>query len=310
MPDMERYRSNRARLILFSKGIAMGIADIIPGVSGGTVALISGIYDHLILALNSVRLGHILSLLNLALFFGSQQRRSKALRELSEIQWSFLLSLISGIFLAVIVMSRIIPFFIDNYPFHTFSYFFGLILFSLSIPYSRMDKRPTEFVLFIIFAAVTFFITGNQELFQGSLNPGYVFFCGAVAICAMILPGISGAFILVILGEYKLILDALHERNIAVISIFLAGIIVGIFSFVRILKYALLRWHSPVMAALTGIMFGSLRKLWPLQYMEAGGELQKYILWGTGISLAGAATVYLLERLSVTLHDPEPPIES
>ena len=310
----------------------MGTADIIPGVSGGTIALISGIYDHFIIALSSPKISHIRDLfvfLWLVLRglpdLISASRRSQVTGgegwkevtgRLAEIHWSFLIPLLLGIFLGLVAMSQIIPFVMHTYPFLTFSFFFGLILFSLTIPYGMMRKAPLEFFVLALFSLCMFLLVGYSQLFDGSLHPLFLFGSGAVAICAMVLPGISGAFILVVLGEYALVLNAfrnvlhLHElaHNLRTMSFFAAGVLVGIFSFVRLLKYLLRHHHSVTMAALTGFMIGSLRKIWPFSYTPDGFTLSTTALWGLLAALIGAALVFALERISVAIGDPEPPI--
>lgn len=317
----------------------MGTADIIPGVSGGTIALISGIYDHLIQALSSPRLGHIRALLGLVwlclrhlnLLFNKERRYQLTQREdyrrftasLLEIQWAFLIPLLLGIVTALIVMSRVVPFLMSSYPFYTFSFFFGLIAFSVTIPFAMMRKAPLEFFTLVLLALGTFVLVGYTQLLEGSASPWYVFFSGAIAICAMILPGISGAFILVILGQYALVLSALRDTvdalrhfdlallgsKLPIVAVFVLGVVVGIFSFVRVLRYLLANHHSVTMAALTGIMLGSLRKLWPFAFRAEGFDLSGPTFAAIGIAIFGAVLVFGLERLSLKIGDPEPPVQ-
>ena len=310
----------------------MGTADIIPGVSGGTIALISGIYDHFILALSSPKLSHLRDLAVFALLVVrrmplllSSARRSEVTASpewkqvtsrLMEIQWSFLIPLLLGIMVGLVAMSQVIPFLMQTYTFLTFSFFFGLILFSLTIPFGMMRKAPLEFFVLVMFTLGMFLLVGYSQLFEGSLHPLFLFLSGAIAVCAMVLPGISGAFILVVLGEYALVLgtfrEVVHLNNLAVnlqtMGFFVAGVLVGVFSFVRLLRYLLRNFHSVTMAALTGFMVGSLRKIWPFSYNAGGFELSYLTLGGLVAAIAGAALVFGLERLSVVIADPEPPI--
>jgi len=135
----------------------------------------------------------------------------------------------------------------------------------------------------------------------------WIFFVASVAICAMILPGISGAYILVLFGEYQNILKALYERQLDIIFVFILGIVVGILSFVRLLKYLLQKYHSYTMAALTGFLVGSLNKIYPMKYIGHKPEV-KEILLAISIAIGGALLLYLLEKLSSKIGDPEPPV--
>lgn len=281
----------------------MGIADAIPGVSGGTIALISGIYEHLIMAIGSVKVHHVWTVPQILI----PSRRTHALRDLFSIHWSFLIPLLIGIATGILSVARIMPVLIREYPFYTFSFFFGLILFSIWIPFRAMDKKPREIVLLLIFGVLTFWVVGFKEHLSGSTALPYVFFSGAIAICAMILPGISGAYILVLLGEYDLILSALHEREFVIILVFIAGIITGILSFIQLLKLLLDRYHSLTMAALTGILIGSLRKLWPFDYIQENQVIPYAPFVALGLIVLGSLVIMLMERLSIRLKDPEPP---
>ncbi|MBE7437285.1 MAG: DUF368 domain-containing protein [Spirochaetales bacterium] len=303
MEHLARYKSWKERIILYSKGVAMGVADAIPGVSGGTIALISGIYEHLILAISSVRVHHAWTVPQIVL----PSRRKEALSDLLSIHWSFLIPLLAGIATGLLSVAGIMPILIRDYPFYTFSFFFGLILFSVWIPFRAMEKRPREILLLLLFAGLTFYVVGLDQYFSGSTALPYVFFSGAVAICAMILPGISGAYILVLLGEYDLILSALHEREFTIILVFIAGLLTGILSFIQLLKILLDRYHSLTMAALTGILVGSLRKLWPFDYIQENQVIPYAPLVALGLIVAGSLTIMVMEWLSIRLKDPEPP---
>lgn len=306
---MKSYSGLKNKVILYAKGFAMGSADIVPGVSGGTIALISGIYEHLIAALSSVGSRQIIATLMLIIFFWHKEKRSQALEQLKAVHWSFLIPLLLGIGTAILIMARIIPVLLENHPYETNAFFFGLILFSITIPFKKMHKNPVEFMLLLGFSIGAFILVGIEHNMSGSVHPAYVFITGAIAITAMILPGISGAYILLIFGQYKVILDALHHRQWQVIAVFMAGLIVGIFSFIRLLKYLLVRFHSYTMAALTGLMIGSLRKIWPPDYLSVPlNQISTHcILAGIGFAVAGMLLVYALEKVSTAIHDPEPP---
>ena len=385
----------RSQVFLYLKGIAMGGADIIPGVSGGTIALITGIYDRFISALSSIKAKHIVSLLKAISFF-NKEKQKQGIEELKQIPWGFLLVLVTGIASGLLGMSFIIPGLMQNYPFAIFSIFFGLIAFSITIPYRMMNHNIASHALILAFGIGTFFLVGlskvssaqvkitgsdaqetllrradqkggfaftnedieklpNQfnltyfskdkeklgeakiEKKEGRLNviansfkdfeltvkkskkKSYAFkiilsqlpnktlwfiaLSGALAICAMILPGISGAYILVMLGQYAFTLHSLKRalkgstEDLKVVAIFVAGILAGILTFVRIFKYLLKNYHSQTMAALTGIITGSLRALWPFSNADVDYEVTSLFTF-CGLVITGAAIVFLLEKLS------------
>ncbi len=286
-------------IVLYLKGLAMGAADIIPGVSGGTIALIAGIYEKLIEAISSVKLYHALDAARLLLFFYNPRIRESALRSLREIHWGFLITLILGILTSLLTMAKYMPWILNNYPYYAYSFFFGLILFSIQFPYRTIRHGAWEYILIIFFAALIFWLTGLRSV-EGSYNLLYVFMCGTVAITAMILPGISGSYILVLLGEYKLMLEALHRMDFVVIAVFVLGIIIGILTFIRFLNYLLKKHHSLTMASLTGIMVGSLGSIWPLKFVK--GPLPQMpgmlIIHGVLLALLGIFIIAALETLS------------
>ncbi len=265
---MQQYRELKAKVILSIKGLAMGTADIIPGVSGGTIALITGIYEDLIAAISAFKFEHIKNIFQL---FG--KNRNEAWQNIKALPWNFVLPLLVGILGAIAVMARIIPHLIETYPFYTYGFFFGLILFSLPIPFSHTEKRPLDVIVALIAAVAIFFLVGFTDQAYESDNLLYIFLSGAVAICAMVLPGISGAYILVLLGVYKKVVSAIKEviyqqstEHLLMVGVFISGVLVGIFSFVRLLKYLINHYQSITMAALTGLMLGSLRKLYPFEH--------------------------------------------
>lgn len=305
---LEEYKNPRSKAVLYGKGIAMGVADIIPGVSGGTIAFISGIYEHLLASINSARPVHALHALNLLLFFWNPEKRRASLQGLSEIHWNFLLPLIAGIATAILSMAKVIPYLMREYPVSMYSLFFGLIVCSIPIVAKHMQRDVKSIAFLVVFAAGMFVLMGDADHLQGSTDLWYVFISGAIAICAMILPGISGSYILVLMGQYLLILDALKNRDILIVGTFILGIAVGILSFTHLLKYLLKHYRSVTMAALTGIMVGSLRVIWPGNHVpEAGLSTPEFI--GAGlIMLLGAGVLLILNRASQALEDPDPPI--
>ncbi len=244
----------RAKTILFLKGVVMGIADVIPGVSGGTMALITGIYEELILALESFKPRIILDLL------GGKLGEFRA--GLKRVNYSFLVPLGLGIGLALLVGSQFVRYLLEHFPPYTYSFFFGLILASAGLLYFEITEVQTSAVITSIigvFAAIM--IVGVS---RGSLGHGLpvILVSGAIAVCAMILPGISGAFILLLLGQYEYILDSIGElpSSLPTLLVFALGAGVGIVVFSRALSFALGRWRSGTLGFLIGLMVGALRK--------------------------------------------------
>ncbi|PJF46863.1 MAG: DUF368 domain-containing protein [Chloroflexi bacterium] len=236
---------------LFLTGIVMGIADLIPGVSGGTMAFIMGIYEHLLSAIKAFDL-------NMLRLVG--QRRWGA--ALSSIPWGFLIPLGAGIGAAVISMAQVMRYLLEYQTVYLFAFFFGLIVASiLTVGATVKWSRGTTAAL-VVGAIAAYFIVGLVPL-KMPHDPITLFFSGAVAIMAMILPGISGSFILLILGQYAYVLDAVAELNPLPIFPVALGAAVGLAGFVRLLSWVMRNYHDIAVAALMGFMVGSLRKIWP-----------------------------------------------
>ena len=248
-------RTFSEHLNLFLKGVAMGTADIVPGVSGGTIAFITGIYESLLNAISSIKGKLILHAIRL-----------NFKKALSEIHLCFLVTLVSGIALAVISTVHFMHFLLTEHPVQTWSIFFGLITASILVVGHSIKNRFSNFPALMLGTLLAYGITGLIPLHTPEA-PWFIFFSGMVAICAMILPGLSGSFILLILGKYAFITAALRNplllENLEIILIFCAGCLIGILGFSRVLRYGLARWHDYTLAVLTGIMIGSMRKVWP-----------------------------------------------
>ncbi len=239
-------------IILALKGFCMGAADVVPGVSGGTMALIFGIYERLINAIRSLNLNFI------RLLFSMRFKEAFLSASLP-----FLLPLIIGILSAVVSLAKALSWLIYNHPVIIWSFFFGLVLSSIF----TVGKTIREWKLSSISAAgigavISFFLFGLIPLVTPNAQ-WFIFFSGFVAICAMILPGISGAYILVLLGKYHYILEAVNSRDLFTLFIFMSGALFGILTFVRIISWLLNKYHTITMAVLIGLMIGSLRRIWP-----------------------------------------------
>ncbi len=239
-------------LLLFAKGMAMGAADVVPGVSGGTIAFISGIYQELLDSIKSVNLTNVKLLLSHGpgTFWRS-------------INGTFLVVLFGGVLISIASLARIVSYCLENFPILIWSFFFGLIV--ASIIYILRQLPRLTIVEWIAIAVGTTIAMGISMLpaVAISASPTLVFASGALAICAMILPGISGSFILLLIGMYPIIIEAITEANMAVLGIFLVGCVCGLLAFARILSWLLHHFYSQTMGLLTGFLIGSLVIVWP-----------------------------------------------
>ncbi|WP_108423506.1 DUF368 domain-containing protein [Flagellimonas amoyensis] len=239
-------------IIITLKGMAMGAADVVPGVSGGTIAFISGIYEELITSINNIDLSLITVL------------RKEGIKAFwNKINGNFLLALFAGIFISVLSLAKFLSWLLENEPVLLWSFFFGLVVASVFFVGKEIKQwNLGTVVVFILGAVVAYFIT-ELPVSENTDSLPYLFMSGALAVCAMILPGISGAFILVLLGSYKTILDAVHERDIKIVLTVALGAIVGLLSFARLLKWMFNNYKNITLALLTGFILGSLNKIWP-----------------------------------------------
>ncbi|MFH1498225.1 MAG: DUF368 domain-containing protein [Verrucomicrobiota bacterium] len=241
---------NNLRIALI--GFCMGVADLIPGVSGGTVAFVCGIYDRLIEAIKCFDV----SLLRQVL--GGRFKEAWA-----RVPVVFLVSLGAGLLTAIFTLSKVLAALFKSHPVELWSFFFGLILGSIVLLTVETWKwRPKDAVAFVVATIATYWLVGLDAV-QTPATPLYLFVAGFIAISAMILPGISGSYLLVIMGKYQQVLDAVNSRDIASLAIFVAGIVAGILSLVRIVSWLLRKWRQTTLVALTGIMAGALRTVWP-----------------------------------------------
>lgn len=276
----------------FLHGLLMGGADIIPGVSGGTMALIVGVYEDLVAAISHIFTA-ALSLLRLDL--------ATVRDRLGQVKWGMLIPLVVGIGTALVVGATFIPGLLERYPVQCRAFFFGLIIGSLVIPWQRIvHPSSRDYLIAVVAAVVAFVLVGlpPREIAAPSLL--YVFLSAMVAICAMILPGISGSFLLLVLGIYGATLNALNSRDMGYVLTFIAGAGLGIGLFSKLLDRLLDRYHDITMAALVGLMAGSLRALWPwlaedrrLMWPDAGDPIVPVI----ALAVLGVAIVLGLYAL-------------
>lgn len=295
-------RSRKDYMILALKGMGMGAADVVPGVSGGTVAFIVGIYEELIDSIKSINTKA------LALFF-----KGNFAEFWTTVNGSFLLSIVSGIGISVFSLAKIITFLLTTYPILIWSFFFGLVLSSTYFVSKEIKAWSlSRYIAFALGSLIAFYITVATPA-ETPTDLWFIFLCGAIAICAMILPGISGSFILVLLGKYFYIMEAVKSFNIPIILTFIAGASIGIISFSNILSYLLKRFHDITIAVLGGFMLGSLNKVWPWKevietYTDSHGVVKPliennifpnaYIFPAFGLMVFGFILVYILEKIS------------
>ncbi len=295
-------RTLKDYLVLMFKGMAMGAADVVPGVSGGTIAFIVGFYDELINSIKSIN-GASLKLL----FTGKIAAFWKAINA------NFLFSILLGIGISVFSLAKLITWLLLTHPILVWAFFFGLVLASTwFVSKDIKEWNWKTIVSFVVGTAIAYYITVATPT-ETPTHPLFIFLCGVIAICAMILPGISGSFILVLLGKYFYIMEAVKSLQLFTLLIFAAGALIGITSFSRVLSFALARFRNITLSVLTGFMLGSLNKVWPWKetvetYVDRSGQIkplvEQNILPNTQIAeavilaIAGFVLVYVLEKIS------------
>lgn len=249
---MKKNTNFSQSLRLYITGFSMGLADLIPGVSGGTIAFISGIYEELLQSIKFVS-GPVLQTL----------LKGKIIEAVKMIPFGFLIPLMAGIFSAILLLARLLHFLLHTYPNHVWGFFFGLVLASTWIVLKRVTKWNSTYIVSFILAALGAYVLVGAVPVETPATMPLFFLSGMIAICAMILPGISGSFILVLLGKYEQVLGAVKDMNILLLAVFMIGAIVGLALFSRLLSYLFAKHHDISVAILAGFMAGSLRKLWP-----------------------------------------------
>lgn len=245
-------RTARQYLTLFAKGFVMGSADVVPGVSGGTMAFILGIYQELLEAISAINTRFVRSLLGL-----------RFREAFARFPWSFLLVLGAGIAIAIITFAEVLAWALVQVPSLVWGFFFGLVLASIFVVRRRVGRWSPVIILALVGSAIFMYWLVGRLPAQGPDAPWFLFISGALASCGMILPGISGAFILVLLGEYEYLLNALVNRDLTTLIIVGAGAVIGLLSVARLLRWLFRHHHDITVAALMGLMVGSLRKIWP-----------------------------------------------
>lgn len=251
-------------IIVALKGFGMGAANVVPGVSGGTIALLTGIYSDIVGALNAV----------------TEKETWKSLlhgrfREFWRlIKGDFLVALLVGVLLSVFSLAKLVTWCLTYYPILTWAFFFGLILASAVVMVRGIkDFRGADLIPAVIGLALGLVICTMSPT-KTTDDIWFIFLCGAISICAMILPGISGSFILLVMGKYHYIMQAITDLNWPVIIMFGVGCVVGILAFAKLLHWLLARWERQTMLVLLGFVFGSLVRVWPWYDSEAVAAAQ------------------------------------
>ena len=303
----------KQHLLTYIKGIAMGAADVVPGVSGGTIALITHIYERLISAIDNVSLSLVLQL------FTNNRKNAWA-----KLDGTFLFALAFGISTSILLVTSGISWLLTHYPIPLWAFFFGLILSSAFVLKNSVSNWNTTSMLLLLSGGIVAFGIGLIAPSQGSENLLYLFFCGMLVVIAMILPGISGAFILILLGAYGTALDAVAQikafqlEGLVVFAVMASGGLVGLKVFAKVLRWLYTTYKNMVLATMIGFLLGSLYKVWPWKqttqyYTNSDGELvpltsvavfpdltyeRNQVVFAICAFLFGLVLLFFLERLS------------
>ena len=271
---------------LFFKGVFMGIADAIPGVSGGTIALLLGIYEELISTISG---------LNFSLITKLKNNGFKSFWE--SLNGNFLITLVLGIVISLILFVKISANLLTSYPLYVWSFFLGLILATVYVIYKLIESwNLVNIISTLLMIAFSIILTSHSLDISDDTNLFYILICGIIASSAMILPGISGSLILVILGVYKILVEALDNLDIKIITSFIVGAIIGVISFSKILKWLFKKYKSLAYSIMLGLVIGSIEKIWPWN-KSFSAELSNLNLFvSISLVILGFIIVFLLEK--------------
>lgn len=243
--------------LLSLKGMAMGAADVVPGVSGGTIAFITGIYEELLDTISSVNLSALKKL------------KSEGVKSFwKHINGNFIVALFAGIAISFFTLAKLSTYLMEHAPVQLWAFFFGLVAASIFYVGKQVEKWDVSSGIALVVGTVVAYLITILPPLAGSDSLLFLFLSGMIAICAMILPGISGSFILLILGAYKIIMEAISDLNLLIIGTVAVGCLVGLLSFSRVLKWLFNNYKNITIAALTGFLLGSLNKLWPWKHVD------------------------------------------
>lgn len=282
------------KLLLALRGMGMGAADVVPGVSGGTIAFITGIYEELVYSLKSI------NLMALSLFFTGRWRSFW-----KQINGNFLLAVFAGVFISVLSLAKVLEYLLEHQPTLIWSFFFGLILASSYVVSRKIDKwEYPKIVALVGGIGVAFYITSVTPTTTTDAF-WFIILAGALASCAMILPGISGSFILLLLGKYSFALHAVNERIVVDLLLLGSGAVVGIVLFANLLSWLLKKHHDITIAVLVGFMIGSLNKIWPwketLKTIMVEGEIKPLVEKNILPSLSDSSDRFWMALLMVAI---------
>ncbi|NDJ54946.1 MAG: DUF368 domain-containing protein [Chloroflexi bacterium] len=296
---------------MMARGFVMGSADVVPGVSGGTMAFILGIYEELIQSISDLTNRDFLEAL----------LKLRVKQAMDMINWRFLLAVAVGIMLAIFTLAQALEWLLENQPVLLWSFFFGLILASVFVVARRIEQwQPTTIGAMILGAIISYLLVGLIPA-QTPNAWWFLILCGALAITAMVLPGVSGAFILVLLGKYQYILGAVNDRDVLTLALVSIGAGIGIVSIARAMSWLFKKYHDLTIALLIGLMIGSLRKIWPWKQVETfivgshgeqiptiernilpsltvNGSFNSEVLIAAGLAILAIVAVLLIERFS------------
>jgi putative membrane protein len=302
-------RNLKEYLVIGFKGMAMGAADVVPGVSGGTIAFISGIYEELLAAISNINFKLLKTLKTDGIEAAWKQ-----------VNGSFLLALFFGIFISIISLAKTIKWLLENEPILLWSFFFGLVLASIIYIGKQISKWNVKIIiLFILGISFGYVVTIMPPTNVGEINYFFLIFAGAIASCAMILPGISGSYILLLLGVYSIVMTAITAKDYKIIGAIAIGVLIGLLSFARLLKWLFLNYKNQMLIVLTGVMLGSLNKVWPWKvaistYIDSHGVTKPLVeqsilpvsfdgdpklMSAIVLAIVGFGLILLMEKLAV-----------
>ena len=271
---------------LFFKGVFMGIADAIPGISGGTIALLLGIYEELISTISG---------LNFSLITKLKNNGFKSFWE--SLNGNFLITLVLGIGISLILFVKISANLLTSHPLYVWSFFLGLILATVYVIYKLIESwNLVNIISTLLMIAFSIILTSDSLNISDDTNLFYILICGIIASSAMILPGISGSLILVILGVYKILVEALDNLDVKIISSFIVGALIGVISFSKILKWLFNNYKSLAYSIMLGLVIGSIEKIWPWN-KSFSAELSSLDLFlSISLVILGFIIVFILEK--------------
>jgi putative membrane protein len=302
-------RNLKEYIVIGFKGMAMGAADVVPGVSGGTIAFISGIYEELLASISNINFKLLKTLKTAGIKAAWKQ-----------VNGSFLLALFIGVFVSILSLAKTIKWLLENEPVLLWSFFFGLVLASIMYIGKQIETWNFKIIiLFVLGISFGYAVTVMPPINVGEINYLFLVFAGAIASCAMILPGISGSYILLLLGVYPIVMTAITTKDYKIIGAIALGVFIGLLSFARLLKWLFSNYKNQMLIVLTGLMLGSLNKVWPWKeaistYIDRHGVVKPLVeqsisplsfdgdpklMLAIVLAIVGFGLILLMEKLAV-----------